>query len=104
MVKLTRGAFGAIISAGVASDVSRAVALAGDHGFADRSTFVVGPDCYKAVDELKATGRPVVLDSELLHREGDPVGCDLKETFVPKGYADAGVEFSLLPSSDNSLA
>ena len=104
LVKLTRGAFGAIIYAGVASDVSRAVALAGDHGFADRSTFVVGPDCYKAVDELKATGRPVVLDSELLYRERDPVSGDVKETFVPKVYADAGVEFSLLPSSDNSLA
>ncbi len=46
----------------------------------------------------------MVLDAQLTHRERDPITGELRETFVPKVYADAGVPFSLLPSPDTSLA
>ncbi len=104
LVKLTRGELPAFIYAERAGDVSRAVQIAKDNGFLGRTTFVVGPDCYKAVAELKAAGRPVVLDEELLYREKDPLTGEIKETFVPKVFADAGVRFSLQPSPSGSLA
>jgi len=102
--KLARGQLGAFVYCQLPSDVGRAVKLARDHGFFDRMVLVPGPACFKAVAEIKATGRPVVLDAELLYREQDPVTGEISETFVPKVYADAGVAFSLLPSPDQSLA
>lgn len=104
LVKLTRGELPAFVYAERAGDVSRAVQVAKDNGFFERTTFVVGPDCYKAVAELKAAGRPVVLDEELLYREKDPLTGKIRETFVPKVFADAGVRFSLQPSPSGSLA
>ena len=104
LIKLTRGELGAFVYAERASDVSRAVALAKRHGFFDRTTLVVGPDCYKAVEELKSAGRPIVLMPELLYRERDPITGKIRETFVPKIYADAGLPLALLPNPRNSLA
>lgn len=104
LIKLSRGEMDAFTYCELASDVSRAIKLAGDNGFADRNTFVLGTDCFKATDEIKSSGRPVVLDPELLHRERDSLTGKLKETFVPKVFADKGIRFSLQPDPDNSLA
>lgn len=104
LVKLTRGQLGAFVYARRAGDVAAALSLARAHGFFDRTTLVLGPRCYKAIDEIKASGRPVVLDAQLLYREENPVTGKITETFLPRVYADAGVAFSLLPSSNTSLA
>ncbi len=104
LIKLTRGELGAFIYCGIAGDVGRAVKLAKDNGFFGRSTLVLGDACFKAVSEIKEAGRPVVLDPDLLYRERDPITGDIKETFIPKVFADAGVAFSLLPYPNNSLA
>ena len=104
LVRLTRGELGAFVHAQTAGDVPRALQLARDHGFFDRLTLVLGPDSYKALDLIKKSGRPVVLEPPLLYREEDPLTGKISETFVPKVFADAGVEFSLLPSPDSSLA
>ncbi len=104
LVKLTRGELDVFVYCGRAGDVSRAVELAKKNGFFDRMTLVLGSDCYKAVDVVKKSGRPVVLDSKLIHRERDSVTGDIRETFVPKVFADHGVAFSLLPNPDSSLA
>lgn len=104
LVKLTRGELDAFVYCGRAGDVSRAVDLAKKNGFFERMVLVLGSDCYKAVDVVKQSGRPVVLDSDLVHRQRDPVTGDIRETFVPKVFADHGVAFSLLPSSNSSLA
>jgi imidazolonepropionase-like amidohydrolase len=104
LVRLTRGELGAFVYARQAGDVPRALQLGRDHGFFDRLTLVLGPECYKAIDVIKKAGRPVVLQPPLLYREEDPLTGKTKETFVPKVYADAGVPFSLLPSPDSSLA
>ncbi len=104
LVKLTNGELTALVYCQLASDVGRAILIAKDNGFFDRMTLVLGPDCYKAAKEIKASGRPVILEPELLYRERNPVTGDIKETFVPKVYADAKIKFALLPSPNNSLA
>ena len=104
LVKLTRGELDAVVYCDRAGDVARAVEVAKDNGFHDRMTLVLGSDCFKAVDVVKQSGRPVVLGPELLHRERDPVTGDLRETFTPKVFADHGVAFALLPDADGSLA
>lgn len=53
---------------------------------------------------MKSAGRPLVLDPQLLYRERDPVTGKIKETFVPKVFADARLPFALQPSPDTSLA
>ncbi len=104
LVKLTRGDMSSFIYCRSAGDVGHAVRIAKDNGFFDRSVFVLGHASYKAVGEVKASGRPVVLDAQLVHRERDPLTGKLSETFVPKVFADAGVMFALQPNPNASLA
>jgi len=104
LIKLTQGEMDAFVYCRLPSDVERAVTIARANGFFDRITLVLGVDCFKAVEEIKSISRPIVLDPELLHRERDPLTGKIKETFVPKVFADHGVNFSLLPHPDNSLA
>ncbi|MCH8147853.1 MAG: amidohydrolase family protein [Planctomycetes bacterium] len=104
LVKLTSGKLLAFVYCGTASDVAQAITLAKENGFFDRMTLVLGPDCFKAIDEIKASKRPVILDSELIYRETDPLTGEIRETFVPKVFSDALVKFSLQPSPSNSLA
>ncbi len=93
---------GAFIYCGQAMDVGRAVQLAKDNGFLDRSVLVLGGECYKAVGELKRAGRPVVLPAELVYRETHPLTGDVKETFVPSVMHEAGLTFALVPGQDES--
>lgn len=104
LVRLTRGELPAFVYCEMASDVTRAIAMAKKHGYFDRMVLVLGTHCYKAIDELKAAGRPVVLGPELVYRERDSLTGELHETFVPKVFADARLTFALLPSPDTSLA
>ncbi len=104
LVLLTGGKLGAFIYCQRPSDIERARQVADEGGFLEQSTFVLGTACFKAVDAIKALGRPVVLEAELVYRERDSVTAKLTETFVPKVYYDKGVAFALLPSPDSSLA
>jgi len=82
------------------SDVALAVEIATDNGFLHRTNFVVSTRCWKAADELAATGRPVVLIGPLVVTERDYLTGEETEVFVPKIFADAGIDFAL--SSMNS--
>ena len=104
LIRLRNGQLGSFIYAELAGDVPRAIRLAKDHGFFEKTTFVVAPDCYKAARELKEADRPVVVLPPYLFRERDLVTGKIKETFVPKVFADARVPFSLLPDPGSSLA
>lgn len=104
LFKLTHGELGAFVYCDRASDVARAVGTAKENGFFDRTVLVLGPDGFKAIDEIKTAGRPVVLFPDPVYRERDPVSGKITETFVPKVFADAGVAFSLQPNPDASLA
>jgi imidazolonepropionase-like amidohydrolase len=104
LVKLKDGRLAAWIYCDQPTDVAPAIKTAKDNGFPDRTVFVLGTEAYRAVDELKQAGRPVVLPEELLHQERDPIIGELHETFVPKVIYEAGLLFALQPSPDASLA
>lgn len=94
---------GAFIYCGAAMDVAAAVRFAKDHGFFDRSVLVVEAECHKAIAELKAAARPLVLTPEMVYRETDPITGKVSETFAPRKYYDAGLQFAVVPG-DASLA
>ncbi|MBM4016136.1 MAG: hypothetical protein FJ293_14395 [Planctomycetes bacterium] len=81
-----------------AMDVMRGIDWLKEMKLLEKTTFVVGSEAFKAVEALKAAGRPLVLSGILVHRETDPVTGEIKETFVPKVFADAGVPFVLQPN------
>ena len=65
---------------------------------------MVGGECYKAVEELKQAARPIVLPPQLLYRETSPLTGEVRETFVPKKFFYAELEFALVPGPDDSYA
>ena len=85
-------------------DVGRAVDFAKQHGFFEKTVLVIASECHKAILELKAAGRPIVLVDDPLHREENPYTGEITETFVPKMLADAGLTFALSPASSANLA
>ena len=95
---------GAFVHCNNAMDVAPAVRLAKDNGFFDRIVLVVGGECYKAVEELKQAARPIVLPPQLLYRETSPLTGEVRETFVPKKFFYAELEFALVPGPDDSYA
>jgi imidazolonepropionase-like amidohydrolase len=95
---------GAFVHCRHAMDVAHAVQLAKDNGFFDRIVLVLGGECYKAVEELKQAARPIVLPSQLMYRETNPLTGEIRETFVPSKFFDAGLEFALVPGPDDSYA
>jgi imidazolonepropionase-like amidohydrolase len=97
---LTQGRLPAYIYCGEPQDVQPAIQLAKDRGFLARTTFVLGASCWKAKDELKAAGRPVILSPELVHKEVDPITLEEKETFVPGVFASAQIPFALLRTNE----
>lgn len=90
---------------GAPMDVQPAIDFAKANGLAGRSALLLDDSCWKAVDAIKASGMPVILDADLVHLETDPITEEETETFVPKVFADAGVRFALRSanSSTNSL-
>lgn len=104
LVKLVEGRLAAWIYCGAPTDVGPAIELAKDNGFLERAVFVLGGDAYRAVSELKAAGRPVVLPFDLVHAWEDVMTGELREVFIPGVIADAGLPFALQPHPDSSLA
>ena len=104
LVKLKDGRLDAWIYCDAATDVGPAVQTAKENGFLKRTVLVLGTEAYRAVEELKQAGRPVVLSAELVHQERDPITGELRETFVPKVIHEAGLAFALQPNLNASLA
>lgn len=103
LLLLTQGRMRAFVYCEKAMDVLTGIRLAKAHGFFDQTVFVLGTDAYKAADALKKSGRPVVLDPQLVHRETDPLTGEETETFVPKVIDDADLKFALLRNWGSSL-
>jgi imidazolonepropionase-like amidohydrolase len=101
---LTQGKLDAFVACPEPRDVSFGVALAKEHGFLARTTFVLGSGCFKAAKELAAAGRPVVLPPGLTHRELDPETGEEVETFVPSAFAAAKVPFAMQTFISSSFA
>lgn len=102
--RLRQGQLDAWVYCQRAQDVPFALSMAEEMGFLARTVLVLGPDCWKALELIKAAGRPVVLDPPLLHRERDPFTGKEQERFVALDYHKAGVPFSLLIDPGAGLA
>jgi hypothetical protein len=102
LYRLTRGRLPAVVYCRKAMDVPRAIELAEEHGFLEHTTFLLGPECFKAVRHLKKAGRPVILDANLVHRERHPITGEETTTFVPAAYAKAGIPFALEIDADSN--
>ena len=84
------------------ADVHTALRIAEANGFAANMTLALGASCWKAAPKIKEAGVHVILESELTHRERDPITGKEIETFVPKVYHDAGIHFALSSSTDSN--
>lgn len=78
-----------------AAEIPFALDFAKKHGFFDKMTLVLGSDAWKMADIVAASGRPVVLDAELVFRERDPITGKEVETAVAPIFAKKGVKFAL---------
>ncbi len=85
---------------GSPGEVGVAIAIARENGFLEKTVLVLGDACWKAADEIKAAGVPVVLPTTLVHIERDPVTGEEKETFVPGVFRDKGIRFALQSTGD----
>lgn len=104
LFQLIQGRLDVIMSLPEARDVAFGIALAKEHGFLARTTFVLGGECVKAVEFLKEAGRPVLLPLDLTYREDDPETGVEHETPIAKVIADAGIPFALQTSPQASFA
>ncbi|HET6202384.1 MAG TPA: amidohydrolase family protein [Planctomycetota bacterium] len=95
LVDLVEGRMPAFVWCERAMDVAHAIEVARGNGFLARTTLVLGPECWKAADEIKASARPVVLDATLLHVEEDPLTGEEKRTNVPRVFHEKGIPFAL---------
>ncbi len=93
--RLATGRLPAFVWCAEPMDVGNAVKIAKENGFLNRVIFVLGNECYKAVDEIKATGRPVVLESNMVYREEDPLTGEETEVFVPLAFYEAAIPFAI---------
>lgn len=104
LMRLKRGDFDAWIYVGAPMDVAPAVGFATEQGFIANTILVLGDATFKAIGELKAAGRPVVLPEDLYFRERDPITGEITETFIPSVMHDAGLMFALQPNPSSSMA
>lgn len=104
LVRLLRGDLKAWWHADQPTDVRPARTLAEDLGLVETSVLILGPESYRAIDDLKNAGRPVVLDPSLTHRQRDPLTGRVDEIFVPQRIHEAGLKFALQPNPNGSMA
>ncbi len=81
-------------------EVGIAIAIARENGFLPKTVLVLGESCWKAADEIKAAGVPVVLPTNIVHLERDPVTGKEVETFIAGVFRDKGVRFALQSAGD----
>lgn len=95
LLALVEGDIPAFFYCGSPMNVHQALEIARDNGFLARTTLVLNSSCWKAVDVIEEAGVPVVLSSNLVHTERDPLTGEEIETFVPGVFAAKGVAFAL---------
>lgn len=95
LLELVEGKRDAFVWCANAMDVRKALDLAKQNGFLERTTLVLGGDCWKAADVVAAAGRPAILVPPLLHVELDPLTGKEVETSVPRKFAEKNVKFAI---------
>ena len=102
LVRLTNGELNTFVYCAAPMDVIHAIDVAEEHGFMKRVVFVLGSECYKAVERLKECARPVILGPDMVYLKKDPITGDEEEIFVPAVFYDAKIPFAI--RSDPNLA
>lgn len=99
LLAIVEGRMPVYLNCSSAADVHRGLQLARENGFLERTTLVLGTSAWKAADAIKDAGVSVVVDSDMMHTERDPITDEETKTFVPKVLHDKGIPFAL--SSEN---
>jgi imidazolonepropionase-like amidohydrolase len=102
LLELVEGRRDAYFYCGSPRDVHTAIDVARENGFLNRTTFVLDASCWKAADVIAETGRPVILEAPLEHRERDPHTGEEITTFVPGVFHEKGITFALSAQGSNS--
>ena len=100
---LEGGKLGAWIHCGSATDVAPALAMIEKRGWGGRAVLVLSGDAHLAADEIAAAKVPVVLDSELIHRERDAISGEIEETFIPELMRRKRIRFALQSGRSNVM-
>ncbi|OUU26315.1 MAG: hypothetical protein CBC13_00570 [Planctomycetia bacterium TMED53] len=100
---LDGGKLGAWIHCGAATDVAPALEMIEKRGWNGRTVLVLSGDAHLAADEIAAAKVPVVLDSDLIHRERDAITGDVEETFIPEVMRRKRIRFALQSGRSNVI-
>lgn len=95
LVRLKRGDLLPILYCAEPVDVMHGIQTAKEQGFLNNAVFVLENPCYRAVDLLKESGRPVILYPRMTYRKIDPLTGDEEEIFIPGVYHEAGIAFAV---------
>ena len=100
---LDGGKLGAWIHCGAATDVAPAIAMIADRGWTGRAVLVLSGDAHLAAAEIAEAKVPVVLDSDLIHRERDAITGEVEETFIPEVMRKNRIRFALQAGRSNVI-
>lgn len=103
LFRLITGRLKAFLYCSSPLDVVHALDMAKKEGFFENSVLVLGNACYKALDLIKASGLPVILQSNMVFVKKDPLTGEEEDIFVPALFHDAGVKFSVTADSRRSF-
>ena len=74
-----------------------------DRGWTGRAVLVLSGDAHLAAAEIAAAKVPVVLDSDLIHRERDAITGEVEETFIPEVMRQNRIRFALQAGRSNVM-
>jgi imidazolonepropionase-like amidohydrolase len=94
VMDLLEGRYKAYVYCQGPSDVVRAFNLAEKFGY--RSVYLLGPECYKAVEFIAEKELDVILDPELVYYERDPLTKELKKIDIVRVFHQKGIAFALI--------
>ncbi|MCA9003193.1 MAG: amidohydrolase family protein, partial [Planctomycetes bacterium] len=102
LLKVVEGRMPVYMYCGSPAEVHTAIDIARENGFLETMVFVLGSGCFKAADEIAAAKVPVILSSNLVYTERDPLTDEETQTFEAKVFQEKGVPFALT-SNDSGL-
>lgn len=94
VVDLFEGRYPAFVYCQGPSDVVRAYNLSESYGF--QSVYVLGAECYKAIEFIADKKLSIVLDPELVYFEQNLITKEVTKIDVVEIYHKKGIEFALL--------
>ncbi len=97
MKSLLRGEMSTFVYCANAMDVVQALRLTKQYKL--KTMLVLGPECYRAVDQIAASKLPVILSDTLVFWKTDPRTGDDEKIILPKIYHDKKIPVTYLVSA-----